>query len=84
MRIDDIERDKNGDLPAYAWPGGYPIIYLTGMGDTLCADCATKEAADPDANDPAVLADVFYEGAPIDCDDCGKKIESAYGEPDNT
>ena len=24
---------------AFAWPGGYPIAYLTGDGDFLCPDC---------------------------------------------
>jgi hypothetical protein len=33
-------RDSKGDLPAYGWPGGYPIVYVTKDGGELCAACA--------------------------------------------
>lgn len=49
----DAIRDSNGDLPAYAWPGGYPVTYIiadggegypvtyiTADGGDLCAACA--------------------------------------------
>ncbi len=26
----------------YAWPGGYPILYVTSDGALLCSDCARK------------------------------------------
>ena len=29
----------------YAWPGGYPLYYVTTDGAALCADCMTKERA---------------------------------------
>jgi hypothetical protein len=29
-----------------------------------------------------VAGDVYYEGPPLICDDCGVEIESAYGDPD--
>jgi hypothetical protein len=29
-----------------------------------------------------VVGDVYYEGPPLICDDCGTEIESAYGDPD--
>jgi hypothetical protein len=63
-------------LPAYA-DGGYPILYLDSKDRVLCAACCN----DPECEyGPAVLADVNWEGAPLDCDGCGEEIESAYGD----
>lgn len=73
---------------AYAWPGGYPIIYLDACdssgacpdsdpGSVLCADCAT----DHEDRGGKVAPSVHYEGAPEECSACGKVIESAYGDP---
>lgn len=65
-------------LPAYA-DGGYPIFYLDLKDRVLCANCCN----DPECEyGPAVLADIHYEGAPLDCDGCGEEIESAYGDPE--
>lgn len=36
----DSIRDSHGDLPAYAWPGGYPVAYYVADGGELCAACA--------------------------------------------
>lgn len=37
MRIEDL-RDENGKLPAYAWPGGYPIFYIASDNGVLCPE----------------------------------------------
>ena len=29
-------------LPAFAWPGGYLLVYSTLDGASVCADCANK------------------------------------------
>lgn len=29
----------------FAWPGGYPVFYLDGHNDTLCAKCARESEA---------------------------------------
>jgi len=65
-------------LSAFAWPGGYPLVYMTGNHDfaTLCPSCATKEYDNIEA------FHVYYEGPPIICDECYTEIESAYGDPD--
>lgn len=78
-----LHRDEDGTLPAYAWPGGYQIIYLTKSNCLLCPDCANKTDRDPDHSDPVVAQDIFYEGASEWCEDCGEAIESAYGDPDS-
>jgi hypothetical protein len=68
-------------LPAHAWPGGYPILYLTAKDQCLCADCANN----PEAYlGPAVVCDVFWEGSPLECEECGGEIASAYGDPEIT
>jgi hypothetical protein len=73
----DTLRDENGKLPAYAWPGGYPITYLTRDGLEICPNCANQE----ETSDPVTDGDVYWEGPTITCDDCGREIESAYGDP---
>jgi hypothetical protein len=80
-----LPRDSDGTLSSYAWPGGYPIIYLDHHDSVLCPDCAERFDKDPDADerDRPVHSDVFWEGAPMECDECGAMMESAYGDPDS-
>ncbi len=80
------ERNDKGELPTYAWPGGYPIFYVTADNGVLCAsdECANgPEARDTDADDQwrIVAADIHYEGAQLVCDHCNGTIDSAYGDP---
>ena len=77
-RIEDIGRLSNGSLPSFTSIGGYPLVYYTANWEELCASCALKND-----DDLAVLVDVYYEGPPKFCTDCGDTIESAYGDPDN-
>ncbi len=81
--MSEIER-VNGKLPAFAWPGGYPLMYLDRENSTLCADCATKSLDDADEvpQFKPVAYDVYYEGPTIQCDQCNADIESAYGDPE--
>ena len=67
-------------LPAFAWPGGYPLLYLDKDGEVMCAVCATV-ALDTDESPPESYH-VFYEGSPVECAVCDKRQESAYGDPD--
>jgi len=80
--IKSFERTSDGKLPAYSWPGGYTLIYLTKGGSWLCADCATKELDTPDGVDPVIAGDIFWEGPDMTCDECSRVIESSYGDPD--
>jgi hypothetical protein len=72
-------RDDTGKLAAYAWPGGYPLYYLTGgglgAGLTVCPKCANTETPDP-----AIAAGINWEDAELLCEDCGERIPSAYAE----
>lgn len=73
----ELPRDDDGKLSSWAWPGGYPIFYVTGDGMVVCPKCANTETSD----DP-IAADVNWEDASLFCDDCSQRIESAYAEDD--
>ena len=83
----EVNRDP---LPAYAWPGGYPLYYVCSDGGCLCPKCVNAEIAEIDDSTRRRLRDgwqlegvgVHWEGEPIVCDHCGAEIESAYGMPD--
>jgi hypothetical protein len=76
------ERNSDGTLPAYAFPGGYPIIYVTTDGEILCTKCATEDLSEGDGMLSVAGCDVFYEGQPEFCADCNVQIDSAYGDPE--
>ena len=80
MQSLDSIRDENGQLPAYAWPGGYPIVYLDQSCDTLCPDCANADEIKNDQFKPETWFP-HYEGPSVQCVECNADIESAYGEP---
>lgn len=77
-----------GKLRAYAWPGGYPMYYVTKNRGVLCPDCANlpecTQATDLDCREDRqwliVAANVNYEDNDMYCDHCGKQIEQAYRE----
>ncbi len=73
-----IERGEDGKWPNSAWPGMYQLIYFTKDGLTICPDCANR---DVDQSQEVIDGDAFFEGPDIPCDDCGKQIESSYGDP---
>jgi hypothetical protein len=83
------ETGPTGDTryPAFAWPGGYPLVYRTADGGALCPECVNgrhgSEAGDrnPDPQWRLTGCDVHWEGEPITCDHCGARVESAYGVP---
>ena len=72
-------RGEDGKLPAYGWPGGYPLLYICRDGSVVCPACANREV---DAALEVVEYDVHWEGPELYCDDCGAAMESAYGVHD--
>lgn len=72
----------------YAWPGGYPLFYVTGDGAALCFGCAKKEghriidSIRNHCNDgwKVEAIDVNWEDPELYCDHCNQAIESAYAE----
>ena len=88
-----LPRENDGTLPAYAWPGGYPIFYVTDDGACLCPACANGEngsLASENANEEDGAHCgwqlegyiVHYEGPAETCAHCDRLIESAYGDPE--
>jgi hypothetical protein len=62
----------------YAWPGGYPLFFVTRDGASLSFD-AMRERFKEEAG--AVYgAQVNWEDDALYCDHTGKRIPSAYGE----
>jgi hypothetical protein len=75
------------EWPRWAWPGGYPIYYLTADNGVLCSKCANDNVeltSDRDGDDQwrIVYADINYEDSSLYCEHCGELVESAYGEPE--
>lgn len=76
--------NEKGEYDYCAFPGGYPLFYVTKDCGILCPKCANdnKELTfDPD--DPQwfiIGADVNYESTNLYCDNCNAQIESAYGD----
>lgn len=72
----------------YAWPGGYPLAFLTSDGETLCFDCAKTEGHQiirsirlGDSSGWRVVGCfAHWEGQAETCVHCNTKIPSAYGE----
>jgi len=67
----------NGEFAPYAWPGGYPLYYLTEHSAILCAAHATSEHEFDD--ETIVAADVNWEDSDLYCEH-NHRIESAYAE----
>ncbi len=74
-------------LPAFAWPGGYPVYYLFTDGGVCCPGCANRNIQDIDQGRnnshggwSLCGSEVNYEDADLACDHCGKDIPAAYAE----
>ena len=80
MTIDTLPRDDSGRLVAYAWPGGYPVLYLDADNCVLCPECA--QLSDDDDRTRPVAYSIHWEGPDEQCENCGEMIPSAYGNPD--
>lgn len=83
-----VARDEHGNIPAYAWPGGYPVIVVMDDGETLCPECANDPSNPVHEGGLAdgwrmEATDIHYEGPPEVCAHCNKEIESAYGDPES-
>lgn len=75
-RIERLYR-VGGKLPAYIWPGGYPLYYIAAeTGEVFCTECANQQDAEPEITH----YDVNWEDGELFCCGCGQRIESAYAE----
>ena len=91
IAVDALPRTgDDGKLASYAWPGGYPISYVTAQRAVCCPDCANEIEADINAADDmpndklfemedlCIKAGINYEDSDLQCDLCGADIEAAY------
>ena len=72
----------------YAWPGGYPMFYVTADGGVLSPEAVEDNLEDCcNPEDPAWYVtghDANWEDPNLYCDVTGERIESAYAEPEET
>lgn len=77
-------KEEGVEFPSHAWPGGYPIFYVTKDNGVLCPDCCNKhreQCLDFENNDggfSVVAGDVNYEDPNLFCWHCNKRVEAAY------
>ena len=68
--------------PAWAWPGGYPVFYITADSGVLCPACANKHLPrtfDKDDGQFYIVQQLInYEDPHLHCDHCNGRIPSAY------
>lgn len=92
MRLEKniLTQVKQAIREPYAWPGGYPVYTVMADGELLCADCARQNyrqivgdtLARFGGSWRAAGAGVKWEGPVEHCCNCGKDLDSAYGNPD--
>lgn len=71
----------------YAWPGGYPMYFITSDGAALSFQavlenyCSVLWAMRQRVNDGwrVVAVDINWEDPELTCEHTGKRIPSAYG-----
>lgn len=72
----------------YAWPGGYPLFFITDDGAALSFAAARKEAKricdaireHSRGGWRVVACEVNWEDSELFCDHTGERIKSAYAE----
>ena len=72
----------------YAWPGGYPLYFITSDGEALSFDAAKENARQicaairekSDDGWRVLTCDVNWEDSELTCVHTGKRIESAYAD----
>lgn len=72
----------------YAWPGGYPLFFVTRDAAALCFECVRKEwrqvvwdfLRNASTGWRVEACDANWEDPELYCDHCSTRIESAYSE----
>ncbi|RLF27033.1 MAG: hypothetical protein DRN14_05915 [Thermoplasmata archaeon] len=70
----------------YCTLGGYPIFYVSDNGNAICPDCVQEDQdLDKEEQELCITGHVVnWEDASLFCDQCNKRIESAYAEDEAT
>ena len=66
MTAQQLPRNEDGTLAAWAWPGGYPLYYLDHSDCVLCPTCANANQTAERAFQP-IAADVNWEDPELYC-----------------
>lgn len=81
--------ENGGTVPAFAWPGGYPLFYVCKDGGVLSPEAVQAElalvlAAEADGDDQwhVIAMDANWEDTNLYCDHTGNRIPSAYADED--
>lgn len=71
----------------YAWPGGYPVFFVTGDYEPLSYDAVVEELErirtgfeEGDPEWTVIGSGINWEDAELYCCHTGERIESAYAE----
>ena len=75
----------------YAWPGGYPVFFVTSDGAALSFESVSDEIESVtdsienkiDDGWRVIATDINYEDSNLFCDHSGERIESAYGDDED-
>lgn len=87
MYINNVKELKNAIRQGpYAWPGGYPVYYITSDGTAISYDAVKAEyrlilqSVKDKSSDGwrVVAAEINYEDAELYCDHTGNRIPAAY------
>lgn len=73
------------EWPKFAWPGGYPLFYLTEDGGVLSPKAANENLELTLSDDPQwciVGCQVNYEDRDLYCDHTNERIPCAYESED--
>lgn len=60
---------------------GYETVYVKD-GAMICASCINKIAKEDEEEAKQYVATTYWEGTPMECEECGEMIQSIYGDPD--
>lgn len=90
MDMTVAELDEALERGPYAWPGGYPLFFITDDGGVLSFKTVReeydqiRESIEEDLNDGwrVVAVDVNWEDPELYDDHTNERIESAYAEDD--
>ena len=75
--LQQLVEENDGQLPVFAWPGGYPLFYLDSENAVLCPACANRGH---EYSTDLVAVDVHWEGEPLVCENCNAEIPAAYAD----
>lgn len=81
MATDTYQRESDGTLSAYAWPGGYDLYYVMDDGGVLCPACANLPEVHIGGEADGwrlECADANYEDDDLFCAHCNAQIPASY------